>query len=297
MAHPDIGRAPRSRPLISPRVMLGAQSPLPVTEVADHLVGRAAESEAIDRALTDLCDGPPSPLLIEGEPGIGKTRLLAELAQRADARGCTVLTGSASELEQDLPFWVFVDALDEYVAGVDPQLVASLPVEVRSELAHVMPSLADLASGGAPVVQDERYRAHRAVRELLERLAVRGTLVLVLDDVHWADAASVELLTALLRSPPDAAVLVVLAARPRRRPERLVLALERADRHGEITHVELGRLARDAAGELLGEAVGRARADALYEEAGGNPFYLQQLARSQGTDADARSPLDGGALE
>ena len=268
-----------------------------MTRVADHLVGRAVELAAIDRALDELGDGRTAPLVIEGEPGIGKTRLLAELAARADARGCTVLGGSASELEQDLPFWVFVDALDEYLAGVDPQLVASLPVEVRSELAHVMPSLADLASDGPPVVQDERYRAHRAVRELLERLAVRGTLVLVLDDVHWADAASVELLTALLRSPPDAAVLVVLAARPRQRPERLVRALERADRHGEITHVELSGLARDAAGELLGEAVGRARADALYEEAGGNPFYLQQLARSHGTDAAALRPADGGALQ
>jgi len=211
-------------------------------------------------------------------------------------RGCTVLGGSASELEQDLPFWVFVDALDEYLAGVDPQLVASLPVEVRSELAHVMPSLADLASDGPPVVQDERYRAHRAVRDLLERLAVRGPLVLVLDDVHWADAASVELLTALLRSPPDAAVLVVMAARPRQRPERLVRALERADRHGDITHIGLTGLDRDAAGELLGEGVARARRDALYEEAGGNPFYLQQLARSHGTDG-ARSPSEAGALE
>src|SRR4051812_2152393 len=103
--------------------MLGEQSPL-VTEVADHLVGRAAELEAVDRALGELCDGRTVPLAIEGEPGIGKTRLLAELAKRASARGCMVLGGSASELERDLPFWVFVDALDEYVAGVDPQLIA-----------------------------------------------------------------------------------------------------------------------------------------------------------------------------
>ena len=127
--------------------MLGGQSPT-MAKVADHLVGRAAELEAIDRALGELCDGRPAPLVIQGEPGIGKTRLLAELAERADARGCTVLAGSASELERDLPFWVFVDALDEYVAGLDPQLVASLRDEVRSELAHVLPSLSDLASGG-----------------------------------------------------------------------------------------------------------------------------------------------------
>ena len=104
--------------------MLGGQLLSLMTKVADHLVGRAAELEAIDRALGELCDGRTAPLVIQGEPGIGKTRLLAELAKRADARGCTVLGGSASELERDLPFWVFVDALDEYVAGLDPRLVA-----------------------------------------------------------------------------------------------------------------------------------------------------------------------------
>ena len=117
---------------------------------------------------------------------------------------------------------------------------------------------------GGPVLPDERYRAHRAVRELLERLAARQPLVLLLDDVHWADAASVELLAALLRSPPDAAVLLVMAARPRQLPERLAAALERADRHGGLTRFELVGLPRDAAGELLGDARGRERADALF---------------------------------
>ena len=266
-----------------------------MTKVADHLVGRASELEAIDRALGRLCDGRVGPLVIQGEPGIGKTRLLGELANRADARGCTVLAGSASELELDLPFWVFVDALDEYVSGLDPRLVASLPDEVRGELAQVLPSLADAASGGGPVLQDERYRAHRAVRDLLERLAVSRPLVLALDDVHWADAASVELVTALLRSPPDAAVLLAMGARPRQIPDRLAAALERADRQDGLARLELRSLPRAAAGELLGDDVGRERADELYEEAGGNPFYLQQLARSHG--AGARAPLAGSALE
>jgi len=268
-----------------------------MTKVADPLVGRAAELDAINRALGELCDGGTVPLAIQGEPGIGKTRLLAELAKRADARGCIVLGGSASELERDLPFWVFVDALDEYVAGLDPRLVASLRDEVRSELAHVLPSLSDPTSGGGAVAQDERYRAHRAVRELVERLAASKPLVLALDDVHWADAASVELLTALLRSPPDAAVLVVMAARPRQTPDRLAAALARADRHGGLARIELGGLPRKDAGDLLGDGVGRARADEIYEEAGGNPFYLQQLARSGGASAAGRSPLAGAALE
>jgi DNA-binding CsgD family transcriptional regulator len=263
--------------------------------VAEQLVGRAAELEVIDRAVGELRSGRTAPLLIQGEPGIGKTRLLAELRQRADARGCTVLDGSASELERDLPFWVFVDALDEYVAGLDPRLVAALPEDVRSELAQVLPCLSELATTGAPVLQDERYRVHRAMRELLERLAATRPLVLALDDVHWADAASVDLLIALLRSPPGAAVLLVLAARQRQLANRLRAALERADRQGGLVRLELAGLSREAAGELLGKAARPERADQLYEETGGNPFYLQQLSRS--FDGATDGPRAGAALE
>lgn len=248
--------------------------------VSKHLVGRAAELGSLDLVVEGLKRGQPAVSLLVGEPGIGKTRLLAELAAHADARGCIVLTGSASELEADLPFWIFVDALEEYVAGLDPRRLASLDDDVRAELALVFPSLSDLAAAPRAVLQDERYRTHRAVRELLERVAATVPLVLVLDDVHWADAASIELLAALLRRPPAAAVLLALAARPRQVPDRLAGALERACREGTVTRFELGALRREEAGELLGETVHGALADALYGESGGNPFYLEQLARS-----------------
>ena len=159
--------------------------------VDQRLVGRDSELDAVDRALDALERGEPSPLLIEGEPGIGKTRLVAELEARASARAYLVLRGSASELESDLPFWIFVDALDEYVAGLDPRKLSGLSDETLGEIAHMLPSAVD--AGEARLVHDERYRAHRAVRELLERLATPRPLVLVLDDVHWADPASVDL--------------------------------------------------------------------------------------------------------
>ena len=199
-----------------------------MARVAEHVVGRAEELGALDDAVAALDGGEPGALLLVGAPGIGKTRLLAELAARADERGYIVLRGSASELERDLPFWVFVDALDEYVAGLDPRRLASLEPDVGAELARVLPSLSEFARPAEPALQDERYRAHRAVRDLLERLAATKPLVLVLDDVHWADSASVELLGALLRRPPAAAVLLALGARPRQLPDRLARALERA---------------------------------------------------------------------
>ncbi|MET0510740.1 MAG: AAA family ATPase [Thermoleophilaceae bacterium] len=251
-----------------------------MAQVAEHLVGRAAEVGSLDGAVAELDGGEARALLVVGEPGIGKTRLLGELGTRADARGFIVLSGSASELERDLPFWVFVDALDEYVAGLDPRRLESLDGEVRTELARVLPSLSDLSGAGATPLHDERYRAHRAVRDLLERVAATKPLVLALDDLHWADSASVELLSALLRRPPTAAVLLALAARPRQLPGRLAVALERADRVGSLTRIELAGLERDEAERLLGESVDHALVDGLYEESGGNPFYLQQLARS-----------------
>ena len=97
--------------------------------LAENLVGRADELGCLDRLLTELDRGEAALLELAGEPGIGKTRLLAELAARADARGCLVLSGSAGELEHDLPFWVFVDALDEYVQGLRPGRLGSLDDE------------------------------------------------------------------------------------------------------------------------------------------------------------------------
>ncbi len=257
---------------------------------ADQLVGRAEQLDSLDSALAELDRGRWAAVELVGEPGIGKTRLLAELAGRAEDRGHLVLSGSASELERDLPFWVFVDALDEYVQGLEPRRLEALDDDVRTELAYVFPSLSRFAAALGAAFQHERYRSHRAVCELLERLTATRPLVLVLDDFHWADSASVELLGALLRRPPAAAVLIALAVRPRQAPERLSAALERAQRGGILARVEVGALTHGEARKLLGEAVGEAAATALYEESGGNPFYLEQLARSLGAEGMAAVP-------
>ncbi|HEX5902681.1 MAG TPA: AAA family ATPase [Actinomycetota bacterium] len=249
--------------------------------LGERLVGRAEELDALEQLLEELDRGNPSAIEVTGEPGIGKTRLLRELAARAEARGHLVLGGSASELEQDLPFSVFVDALDEYLRGLDPELLVALDDQVRAELAHVFPSLWALAEDHEVAPQHERYRSHRAIRDLLERLAGPRPFVLVLDDVQWADSASLELLGALLRRPPAAPVLTALALRPHPTRERLPAAVARAHREGVLTRVELGPLSLADAGALLGPGVDAARASALYETSGGNPFYLQQLARTR----------------
>jgi ATP/maltotriose-dependent transcriptional regulator MalT len=252
--------------------------------LTEHFVGRADELGSFDEVLAEVDEGRAAAIELIGEPGIGKTRLLDEFARRADARGRLVLVGSASELERDLPFSVFVDALDEYVRGLDPSRLARLDEDVRTELAHVFPSLSALATTREVALQHERYRSHRAVRALLEGLAKTRPLVLVLDDFHWADSASVELLGALLRRPPAAAVLMAVARRPQQMPERLFATLERAHRAAVLKRIELAALTPLEARELLGEQVEVADATVLYDESGGNPFYLEQLARSLARD-------------
>jgi DNA-binding NarL/FixJ family response regulator/RecA/RadA recombinase len=265
-------------------------------ELADHLVGRHIELQLLDDALSEVAAGDSRAIEVVGAAGIGKTRLLAELAARADARGYIVLTGSGAELEQDLPFWVFVDALDEYVESVEPRRLDNLDDDVRAELAQVFPALSGLGRGGAVGLQDERYRVNRAVRELLERLAATKPLVLILDDLHWADPASVDLLLSLVHRPPSASVLTVVARRPHKGAARLTTGLQRAVRAGEVSTIPLDALTTEEAAALLSGAPSDEYVAALYEESGGNPFYLEQLVRAPGAKAASRSPIVGSAF-
>ncbi len=255
------------------------------------IVGREAELGLIDASLAGLSSSA-GVVEFAGEPGIGKTRLLAALCERSDARKHLVLEGRASEFEREVPFAPFLDALDDYLGSLNPRVFEPLDSEERSELAQVLPSLAGLAEEGAPPLRsEERYRTHRAIRRLLELLAAKRPLVLALDDMHWADEASVELVLHLLRRPPGRPVLLVLSQRPTQGDPRLRAGLIDAARSDGALRVELGPLPADAAAALLGEEIDPELREALYREGGGNPFYLEQLARlDRETSPDPDAP-------
>jgi signal transduction histidine kinase/tetratricopeptide (TPR) repeat protein len=255
--------------------------------LAGPIVGRDVELAELDAMLGALSAEASACVAIEGEPGIGKTTLLSELGHRAEESGCLVLTGAAAEFERGLPFGVWADALDAYVASQALDLRAEWPPDVVFELAEVLPSLRSSSLGRRESVADERYRSHRAVRRLLELLAADRPLVLVLDDLHWSDGASIELISALLRRSPDAPILFALAFRPSQAPSGLSAALAvRSARR-----IRLSELSENQAGELLSDLEPRAVA-AIYRHGGGNPFYLEQLARA-GEEA-WRPPAAGG---
>ncbi len=243
------------------------------------LVGREVELAELDDLLGALTSGAPACVAIEGEPGIGKTRLLSELGLRAEAKGCLVLTGAAAEFERDLPFGVWADALDAFVASQAADLRSRWAPDMVLELGEILPSLRPSRFGRRESVADERYRSHRAIRRLLELLAADRPLLLALDHLHCSDDASIELIAALLRRTPDAPVLLALAFRPSQAPGRLSAALAVPS----VRRIKLGELSEHHAQELLGDLPPRAVA-AIYGHGGGNPFYLEQLARA-GEDA------------
>ncbi len=209
------------------------------------LVGRAAELAELERALDQLAAGEPWFVQIVGEPGIGKSRLLAELCRRGEDRGHLVLDGRAAEFERDVPFGLIVDALNDYLGSLEPAVLRAIDGELLRELASVFPSLprrdrdATRPDNGA-----ERYRLHYAVRSVLERLTRRQPVLLALDDVHWADAASVELLTHLLRRFRGR---LLTAVAYRHAPTRLLATLAGAARAGSGSRLELVPLTSEEA--------------------------------------------------
>ena len=239
------------------------------------LLGRDREIQLLEQALESARDGDPSFLFVSGEAGIGKTRLLEELSAIAADRGCLTVMGRASEFDQDMAFGLFTDALDDYLASLESKARQSLATDRLGAIASVFPALGELQGQvDYPVTATERYRVHQATRELLERLAARRTLVVVLDDVQWADDGSIELISYLLRHPPQAEVMMSLGFRtgPVDAPMARLL---RDVRTSPAIQVELDPLPLEVVSEMVGEG-----AEEVHRLSGGNPLFALQLAKA-----------------
>jgi DNA-binding CsgD family transcriptional regulator len=253
------------------------------------LVGRQAECEVVDQALARLANGGSQVIELTGDPGIGKTRLLAELAHRAGERGLLVLEGRAQHSGGRVPFYALADALDDHIAAMD----AAVREADRDVLGSIFPSLRRPGLEDVSLVF-ERYRLFRAVRSLLESLAA-PELVLLLDNMQWADEDTAELLAQLLRQPPRRPVLLALAYRGRQAPARLRAAVAAARGEWPPACLTLGPLSEAEAETMLGGRGSRTWRRAVYRASGGNPFYLDALARRAGQRGPVGQGEPGGA--
>ena len=249
-----------------------------------QLAGRDQELGTIESAVSAAAAGGSRTIGVFGEAGIGKSALLEAAAAAAEAGGLQVLAGRAAEHEHEVPFSLVVDALDERVAAMNPSRIAA----AGPELGEVLPAAAPEASApAAPAAGPaERYRYHRALRSLLELLGRERPFALLLDDLHWADEASIELVLHLLRQTPRAPHLLLFAMRPVEPAARLIDAARSAP---EWVELRPAPLAGADALALLPSELDPSLRERMAREAGGNPLFLRELGRL-GAGAAAELP-------
>jgi class 3 adenylate cyclase/predicted Ser/Thr protein kinase len=257
-----------------------------------RFVGRTAELERTQGAMDDALDGHGSLLMLVGEPGIGKTRLAQELGVYARLRGAQVLLGHCHETQAGLAYLPFVEALRQYAAGRADDLLreelgagASDVAKLVSEIRQRLPDLPAPAPGEG---EQERHRLFESVVSFLLNAARASPLVLVLDDLHWADRPTLLLLQHLARRLAGSRLLVLGTYRDieldRRHPLASALADLRRERlfdkillHGFSREEVLALLEALAEHEM--EAQGVALAEAIHRETEGNPFFIEETIR------------------
>lgn len=282
---PRIAAAAPGPLTLAPRVVRAPSLPLlerqrEMEKLLDHLAqteARAAGGDAPDGRL----------VVVEGEAGIGKSRLLAEVSWRlsqGNPPGWTVIEGHCYEAERSLPYHPFVDALNPVVAGLGVQGLGLSDVWL-AELARLLPDLAALRPGlGQAFVidpsQDQR-RLFEAVARFL--MALPAPLLFILDDLHWADAGTLQLLSYLVRHLAEYPIQFAAAVRTEDTDAALQTGLWRLEREGRLSTLNLARLSPAGTTALLrqmGHGDVEGLAARLYRETEGNPLFTVEVVRS-----------------
>jgi class 3 adenylate cyclase/tetratricopeptide (TPR) repeat protein len=268
--------------------------PLPAfvdTAPAFTFAGRIDQLDALITAWKEAAEGARRAVLVSGEPGIGKTRLVTEAVRAAHDRGAVVLWGRCDE-EGGAPYAPFAEALRHYVAVTPPDRLRAELGPLGGELIRILPDLGARVSGLAePMRADsdaERYRLFDSVADLLAEISVANPVVLVLDDLHWADKPSLVLLRHLLRSSTPMRLLVLATYRDtdldRTHPLSDVLAdlrrqpgVDRLDLQG-LDEGEITNFLTSAAGHELDDP-GLDLVRVLHTETEGNPFFVGEVLR------------------
>ncbi len=273
----------------------------PTTQAA--LAGRDREMAALWRCAEAALAGRAGIVMLSGEPGIGKSRLLGALAARAEAEGMVVLRGGASDAQGMPPYLPFLEALGEHIRRTEPDVLRQQAGPMASVLAVILPELALRAGGlppGYPLPPEQaRLRLFEAAAGFLAAIAAENPLLLVLDDLHWADPAGLDLLCYLLRHHPQASLLIAGAYRDGEAAQNPALerALAELNRLRVLTSFSVTALTpggiADAASTYLGAPLAVAAVQRLFDQSEGNPFFAEELLRAWLEDGTLALASDG----
>ncbi len=253
--------------------------------MARVLIGRVAELHQLDANLRAARSGEFRLVLLAGEAGIGKTRVLDEFLDRAQRDDVLVLAGACLPLESaTLPYAPIVDALHELVHATPPAELDALLGPARADLARLLPELAaDTPGSEVPAEREARTRFFEHLLGFLERAAASRPIVLALEDVHWADVASRDLLRFLVRGLRRSPVLMALTMRTDERSRGSGVPNFPAElaRVGGAVRIELPRFnegeVRALATELTGAEPSSGLVRRLADRSDGIPFVVEQL--------------------
>ena len=265
--------------------------------VSPITIGRRAELDAGTLALDAAIGGSPTNLLIAGEAGVGKSRYVAELAAAAAGRGMLVLRGGCANVgDEGLPYGPIVEILGQLVRDLDPSDLESIVGSSGADLARLVPALEPMASA-APVQQAWlQTRLFEALMGLTRRLASASPVLIVIEDVHWADTATREAIAFLVRNlrTERAAVAMTLRSDELHRRHPALPWLAELERTGLVERIDLTRLDVDETSAMLeaitGEPVDREAALRIHRRSDGNPFFIEELLIAEAGPESARLP-------
>ena len=267
-----------------PAPQLDAAPAFFATRSGAAFVGRRSELERLRGYLERAIEGSRQLVLLEGEPGIGKTRLALQFMEACEAGDALALYGRC-DAETLVPYQPFVEALRGYLARA-PEQVAHWSTQYGAELGRVIP---EVAATGEPAggEDEERYRLFEAVSEVLNDIARSRPVVLVLDDLHWADKPTLLMLRQLVRAAGESPLLIVATIRDTERPAPLVDMLVQLRREHFFERIELSGLDESDSSALIGgfgpQGIPAHVNRALWEETRGNPFFLEEMIRHLGS--------------
>lgn len=259
-------------------------------------VGRSEELAALEAAVVRAGEGIGSAVLLAGDAGIGKSRLISEFAARANAIGATVLVGECVPIgEGKLPYAPIVGALRSLLRERDSPEIDALVGPARAELARLLPELGDDADG-APESAPSSGSQARLFEQLLETLAQASRdapLVLVIEDVHWADRSTRDFLAFLVRGARRERLALIASYRVEeaRGDPPLRMFLRELERSGQATRIEVPPFTRTELREqveaILGAAPSRGLVETLHARSEGNPFFTEELLASSRRGVDS----------